>query len=153
MSTAKAKNTDKAKAKDKFAITKTVRTISENCRNTVREYNEKYAKTFIDTGREFGENMKKTGTDLKSGLKNSAGELGKTVKTDARKVMDRVVETAKTSMPGIPAIKTARQKVKDGFNAVSERINLPSKSDMEKLNQAMETLGGKVKMFAGKYAA
>jgi hypothetical protein len=148
---AKAKKVTKKTDKTEFAIVGTMRTISENCRNTVRDYNEKYVKSFVDTGRELGKNLKTTRKDLKSGLKQMGRELAGSVKTDTRMVFDRAVETARTNMPEIPGLETAREKVGQGLEAVSDRINLPEKSDMDKLNQAMETLGGKLELLAVKY--
>lgn len=138
------------RTREEFAMVKTIKEVKETCRQTVRDYNENYLKTVMNTGREFGRNLKQTGNDLKQGLKKTGREFGESAKKDARTLADRVARTAKESVPGVSTIEAAGKKIKDGVQAVAGRVNLPTRSDMDRLNQAMETLGGKVEMLTGK---
>ncbi len=112
------------KAKD--AYTDKVKDYNErfikNRKEVIKDYNEKYIKNFIETGKDFGEGVKK----------------------DTLKVIDLAVEKGKKLIPENTVTETVKEKVSTSFKTVTDKINLPSKQDIEKLTGAVETLNTKV---------
>lgn len=119
------------KAKEGFSIAESIRKVKDTANETVDKYNEKYLKKTIEFGK-----------DAKDGLKK-----------DANLFVDRIKTNGKKFVKDNRFVKTAEKTVCDGLNAVSKRINLPSKKDMDKLSAAMEALNTKVDRLTEKYSS
>ncbi|MCP4113643.1 MAG: hypothetical protein GY749_50315 [Desulfobacteraceae bacterium] len=94
----------------------------KNRKEVLKDYNEKYVKNFVETGKDFGEGVKK----------------------DTLKVIDLAVEKGKNLIPENTVLETVKEKVSCSVKTVTDKINLPSKQDIEKLTGAVETLNSKV---------
>ena len=142
MTTAQIVEENAPRTESQFFIVKTVQKATDTVNTLVRDYNEKYVKSVFEKGKSLGEGVKK----------------------DARMVVDQFVEKGKKMIPEIPAMKTAEQKLTSGVktlegkisssvNVITEKINLPSKKDIDKLTNAMEALNAKVETLNKKYSA
>ncbi len=110
----------------------------------VRKDPRKVVNGFVDDGKDFAEGVK---TDIRKGF-DEFFESGKGLygglEKDTRRIFDGMVDDGKKLVDKIPMVKTIREKMNDGFEAVPDRLNLPSKKDMEKLATAMRALNRKV---------
>lgn len=142
MTTAQIAEENAPKTDSQFFIVKTVRKATETVNTMVKDYNEKYVKSVFEKGKSVREGVTK----------------------DARMAVNQFVEKGKKMLPEIPVVKTAEQKltstvkalegrVRCGAKVVAEKVNLPSKQDIEKLTAAMETLNAKVETLDKKYSA
>ncbi|OQY58751.1 MAG: hypothetical protein B6245_10205 [Desulfobacteraceae bacterium 4572_88] len=142
MTTAQIVEENAPETESQFFIVKTVQKATDTVNTLVRDYNEKYVKSVFEKGKSLGEGVKK----------------------DTRMVVDQFVEKGKKMIPEIPVLKTAEQKLTSGVktlegkisssvNVITEKINLPSKKDIDKLTNAMEALNAKVETLNKKYSA
>lgn len=147
----KTEETKNPVEKSSFHAIETVKKAAQTCtdafteykgafkdyRETVKEYNKKYLKDAVETGKELGTNLKK----------------------DACKIFDQAKEKSRNILPEIPeisklpVIKTVEEKITDGIDAVADKFNLPKKEDMEKLDDAMDSLTSRVDLFTQQITA
>lgn len=131
--TEKKKTTKKETKKQEngFFITRTARKAVDAAKDNLNTYGDKFVKPVLDSGKQFRDR----------------------VKTDARKAVDSAVEKGKKMVPEIPGAKMVERKFNDGLGAVTGYLNLPQKTDIEKLTAALETLSRKMDALSGDQAA
>ncbi|MDM8521953.1 hypothetical protein QUF80_01140 [Desulfococcaceae bacterium HSG8] len=130
-----------------FFIVKTIRQAKDTCTQAVKDYNEKYIGDVVKKGKDFSEGVKK---DARM-LAERVVEKGKKLKPEipGTKLVERAVEKGKSLMPDTKAVE---KKITSGFNAVAEKVNLPSRKDIENLTAAMDALNTKVDTLNKKYS-
>ncbi len=110
-----------ADAESEFYLVRTAREAADAFTSTVREYNDKYVGKAVERGKEFTEGLQK----------------------DARILADRFVEKGKALLPELP-VKGVEEKITHGVKTVVEKMDLPSKEDIESLNETMDALNTRV---------
>ena len=110
-----------------------VKTSTEKYRDMIKEkksaYKEKYVQPVVDKG-----------TDIRD-----------KVKAEYNKVYDKALETGKKLIPE-STIKTVEEKWDKGLRSIFEKVNLPTRNDMDRLTKAMEALNSKMDMPNEKYS-
>ncbi len=174
MASKKTSKKKEKKAESNLFFVKTIREKKEAMSEKVKNYKEKYVKDIFEPGldfsksirketgdfagnlkknvKAFGNGVKKTHVNFGGGVKKAGLEYGKILKNDAARLKDRIVEKGRKSIPNITVAKKLEGKITDGFHSVTSRVNLPSRTSIDKLNDAMETLIGKVDKLSGKSA-
>ena len=171
-----AKKTEK-KAESRFHTIRSLHKTGENWIETVKGYNEKYItkpfenskdfvvdmkndpkKTFedlFDDGKGFVQDLKKdpkkVWKDLADGSKNLTGDVGKSF----LKAVDSVRDSGKDFYAGLG--KDAQNILEKGLSksleSIPDRLNLPSKKDMEKLSKTVRTLNAKLNTLSKQCSA
>ncbi|MDM8551129.1 hypothetical protein QUF72_13680 [Desulfobacterales bacterium HSG2] len=116
-------NQEAPKAESRFFIVRTIRKTADNCATMLKDCNEKYVSKAAEKGKDFTEGVKE---DFRL-LMNSAAEKGKKVMPDE-----------------IPGVKKMEEKITASFKAIAEKMDLPTRKDIENLNDAVETLSKRV---------
>ncbi|RPJ77870.1 MAG: hypothetical protein EHJ94_10315 [Deltaproteobacteria bacterium] len=80
-------------------------------------------------------------------------ELLQKVEKDARLIVEDLLETGKKSIDKIPGKKSIEINLEKRVKSIPSRLNLPSKKDIENLNQSMKALNRKVETLNSQYAA
>jgi hypothetical protein len=80
-------------------------------------------------------------------------ELLQKVEKDARLIVEDLLETGKKSIDKIPGKKSIEINLEKRVKAIPNTLNLPSKKDIENLNQSMKALNKKVETLSSQYAA
>ena len=135
-------------------------------------------KTFgeiLDNGKGFVENIKKdpqkvwsdlldNGKDLADGYREDFLKIvenimdgGKDfyagVEKDARKMMDDLLDRSKKITEQIPGKSTLEKGISRTLESIPDRLNLPSKKDMENLSKTVRTLNTKLNTLSKQCAA
>jgi polyhydroxyalkanoate synthesis regulator phasin len=79
-------------------------------------------------------------------------QLVKAVKTDSSEALDDLMIFGRKSLTHNALVVSMENKIDKGIDAVTNIINLPRKSDIEKLAHTMETLRGRVDKMNAKHA-
>lgn len=118
------------KKESAFFAVRTYEKIKDACTDKVNAYNEKYLKKYVDSGKEFKDGLEK----------------------DARKLVDNVVEKGKNMMPEFKIVNSVKDKAVERFEKVRDMINLPTRNDLDRLTEAMDSLNAKVNKLSEKYS-
>lgn len=129
---------EKVKAYNEKYVAKTL----EKGRERVKEYNEKYVNKAIEKGKEYVNSPYKK----ISGTMDELLSKGRSYEKDAWKKIDGYVENGRKFMYKLPMVETLEKRVTSGLSAVPSRINLPGKTDIEKLTLAMESLNANIEL-------
>ncbi|GEM_PF-3369616 len=121
-------NQETPNADSQFFIVRTAQEVADTCMTVLKDYNEKYVRKTVESGKDFKEGMEK----------------------DLRLLADRFIEKGKSLKAESSVIKTVEEKVADSFKMVVDKMSLPSRKEVEQLNDAMKTLGARVDSLSGK---
>ena len=157
---------------------KYITTPLENSRDFVADMKDDPKKTFgdiFDNGKGFVEDVrkdpKKMLTDLVDGSKDLAEgareDFFKAVETvldggrdfytgmekDTREILDDFVDRGKKFTDRIPGKEAVEKGISKSLEAVPDRLNLPSKKDMEKLSKTVRTLNTRLNTLSKQCAA
>jgi len=124
-----------------FFVIRTVSEAADTLAEALTAYREKYVGGAVEKGRSFGEGVKKDALVLRDRISEKGRSL----------MPDRLFD--KSLMPEIPSAKEVEEKVGGMLNRVADKVNLPSRKDIDKLTQAMETLSGRVDALRQNYSA
>ncbi len=116
--------------KTDFFVVRTIKEAKETYAARLKEYNEKYACKARETGKEFIDGIEK----------------------DARKVLNNMIENGKKYKDRLPMVGSMEKKFNNGWSSVREQIDLPSKTDIERLTIAMNALNDRVNDLNRKYS-
>lgn len=105
----------------------TIKTYRERYEETVKTYRERYMEKPSARAREFTEGLRR----------------------DLRKVVDNSLENGKKRLPSADSL---RSRFDCGARRVSDKLNLPSRQDIQKLRDAMENLSVKVEKLNDRYS-
>jgi hypothetical protein len=150
----------------------------ENSKDFVTDMKNEPKKTFgdiLDHGKGFVEDVKKdpkkVWTDLVDGGKDLAEgarkDFFKAVESvmdggrdfyagmgkDTRKALDDLLDRGKKITDKIPGKKTVEKGLSGSLESIPDRLNLPSKKDMEKLSKTVRTLNTKLNTLSKQCAA
>ena len=126
-----------------FFVVRTVREAADTLAEALTAYREKYVGGAVEKGRTFGKGVKKDALVLRERISEKGRSL----------MPDRLFDRGKSLMPEIPSAKEVEEKVGGMLNRVADKVNLPSRKDIDKLTQAMETLSGRVDALRQNYSA
>jgi len=150
----------------------------ESSKDFVTDMKNEPKKTFgdiFDNGKSFMEDAKKdpkkVWTDLVDGGKDLADgareDFFKAVETvldggkdfyagmekDTRKALDDLLDRGKKFTDQIPGKETVEKGISSSLESIPDRLNLPSKKDMEKLSKTVRTLNTKLNTLTKQCAA
>jgi polyhydroxyalkanoate synthesis regulator phasin len=150
----------------------------ESSKDFVTDMKNEPKKTFgdiFDNGKSFMEDAKKdpkkVWTDLVDGGKDLADgareDFFKAVETvldggkdfyagmekDTRKALDDLLDRGKKFTDQIPGKETVEKGISKSLESIPDRLNLPSKKDMEKLSKTVRTLNTKLNTLTKQCAA
>ena len=110
----------------------------------VRKDPRKVLDGFVDEGKDFADGLTKDARKAIDQLVDGGKAFYRGLDKDTRKIWDGLVDDGKKVMDKIPMVKMMEDKISDGFESIPDRLNLPSKNDMQKLARAMKALNRKV---------
>ena len=129
-----------------FFVLRTYEKIKDASMERIKDYNEKYLKKYMDSGKEFNEKYLKkyvdSGKEFKDGLEK-----------DVRKLVDNVTEKGKKIMPEFKIITDLKEKAGKQLKKTRGMVNLPARSDLDKLTDIMDSLNNRVDKLSEKYSA
>ncbi len=109
--------------------------------------------SLFDDGKDYIKDLK-TDTQKKVDTYFEDGkELFQKVEKDARLIVEELLETGKKSIDKIPGKKSIEINLEKRVKSIPNTLNLPSKKDIENLNQSMKALNKKVETLRAQYAA
>ena len=150
----------------------------ENSKDFVVDMKNDPKKTFedlFDDGKGFVQDLKKdpkkVWKDLADGSKNLTGDAGKSflkavdsvrdsgkdfyagLGKDAQNILDDFVDRGKKIADRIPGKNILEKGLSKSLESIPDRLNLPSKKDMEKLSKTVRTLNGKLNTLSKQCSA
>ncbi|MBC2714283.1 MAG: hypothetical protein HF978_03145 [Desulfobacteraceae bacterium] len=121
----------------------------EKGKETIKEYNEKFVVKNLEKGKEYFDGpYKKVSETIDDVL-----EKGRDLEKDALKKLDEVVDNGKKFMYKIPMVETVEKKVSESLNSLPGIVNMPNKSEIEKLTLAMQALNTNIEILKKQKAA
>jgi len=150
----------------------------ENSKDFVVDMKNDPSKTFgdiFDNGKGFVEDVKKDPKKVWTDLVDGSKDLAEGVRKDMLKAMDNVLDSGRDFYAGmekdtrkalddlldrgkkitdkIPGKETMEKGLSRSLESIPDRLNLPSKKDMEKLSKTVRTLNTKLNTLSKQCAA
>ncbi len=108
---------------------------------------------FLDDGKSFVEDLKKRFQATMDDAAQSGNDLYKGVKTDSQKLFDDLVDSARKFKDRIPMMKKIEEGVGTTLQSIPDKLNLPSKKEMDELARAIDTLNQRMNALGKQVAA
>jgi len=108
----------------------------------------KVSKKVVQGTRTFIDDLETQTRERIESLVDSGRKALDGLEQDSRLMIDDLQKTGKNVMAKIPAKKTFEKKINNGLQAVPTYLNLPSRSDIQKLSRSMNALNQKVVRFS-----
>jgi hypothetical protein len=150
----------------------------ETSKDFVVEMKNDPQKTFgeiLDNGKEFVEDLKKDPKKVWTDMFDNSKDLAKGYRKDFLKIVDNFMDGSKDFYTGlekdakellddlldkgkkmtdqIPGKDTVEKGISKSLESIPDRLNLPSKKDMEKLSKTVRTLNTKLNTLSKQCAA
>lgn len=107
----------------------------------------------VDSGKEFVEELKKGVRKTMDDAVDSGNDLYKGVKKDSRRLFDDLVEGGRKFVNRIPMVKKIEEGVGNALQSIPDKLNLPSKKEMDELADAINTLNQRMNALGKQVAA
>ncbi len=102
-----------------------------------------------DLARDARKNFSKAVDNVLDGGKDFYAGVGK----DTQSILDDLFNRGKKLADRIPGKKTLEKGLSKSLKSIPDRLNLPSKKDMEKLSKTVQTLNGKLNTLSKQCSA
>ena len=135
---------------------KTFGDIFDNGKGLVEDVKKDPKKVFtnmVDGSKDLAEGAREDFSKAVESVMNGGRDLYAGMEKDTRKIMDDLLDRGKKITDRIPGKETMEKGISRSLESIPDRLNLPSKKDMEKLSKTVRTLNTKLNTLSKQCAA
>jgi polyhydroxyalkanoate synthesis regulator phasin len=114
---------------------------------------KKVWKNLADSGKDLTGGARKDFLKIVENILDGGRDLYAGMEKDARKMLDDFLEKGKKITDSIPGKEAVEKGISRNLESIPDRLNLPSKKDMEKLSKTVRTLNTKLNTLSKQCAA
>ena len=119
----------------------------------VKKDPKKAWNNLADGGKELAGGAKKDFVKIVDNIMDGGRDLYAGMEKDARKMLDDLFDKGKEITERIPGKEAVEKGISRSLESIPDRLNLPSKKDMEKLSKTVRTLNTKLNTLSKQCAA
>jgi len=125
----------------------------KNFVNDVKKDPKKAWNNLLDGGKDLADSAKKDVLKAVDNVLDGGKDFYTGMGKDTRSILDGLLDRGKKIADQIPGKKTMEIGISKRFESIPDRLNLPSKKDMEKLSKTVRTLNTKLNTLSKQCAA
>jgi hypothetical protein len=144
MTSSKSTKKTTKKNKSKPFDVRTIQGATEQLKEALKTYNDKYLQQPWKNWKGFMEDAVKDPSGTVSDFVDDGKNFVMVMKKDLHKTLGGFLKSSKNIIKDKSMIKTVEKKISNKLKAFPARINLASKQDIEKLCKTMDALNKKV---------
>lgn len=110
----------------------------------VKKDPKKAWNNLLDSGKDLAGGTRKDFRKIVDNVMNGSKDFYAGVEKDTRKMLDDLLGRGKEITRRIPGKNTLEKGINRGLESIPDRLNLPSKKEMEKLSRTVRTLNTKL---------
>ncbi len=135
---------------------KTVGSLYEDGRGFIgnlRKDPQRVWENLMNDGKNLAQGTRKDFQKIVDNLVGGSRDVYSSVEKDTRRVVDDILDRGKKMTEWVPGRKRLEKEISRGLESIPNRLNLPSKKDMEKLSKTARTLNTRLNTLSKQYAA
>ncbi len=135
---------------------KTIGHVFDNGKGFVEDVKkdpQKVWNSLLDNGKDLAEGSHKDLRRVFDNVMDGGRDFYSGMEKDLRKVMDDLLDRGKRMTEQIPGKNSLEKGISKRLESIPDRLNLPSKKDMEKLSRTVRTLNSKLNTLGKQWAA
>jgi|GEM_PF-901083 len=114
---------------------------------------KKMWREMLDSSKDLADNYREDFLKIVDNFMDGGKDFYAGLEKDAKKMADDLLDKGKKMTDQIPGKDTVEKGISRGLESIPDRLNLPSKKDMEKLSKTVRTLNTKLNTLSKQCAA